>query len=76
MMARPNWPLAAAWIALLAIAPAEAPAYIGPGAGFAFGGALLVLLATFALAFVIVLAGAWLVFLRVSPKEEPVVPAE
>ena len=45
-MARADWLVAAAWIALLVIAPGEAGAYIGPGAGFAFGGALLVLLAT------------------------------
>ena len=42
-------------IALLALGPADAEAYIGPGAGFAFGSALLVLLGTFALAVVIIL---------------------
>jgi predicted AlkP superfamily phosphohydrolase/phosphomutase len=55
MSVRGNWLVAAAWIALLGLAPDEARAYIGPGAGFAFGGALLVLLATFALALVILL---------------------
>ncbi len=54
MKARGYW-LAAAAAALLLVAPQEAGAYIGPGAGFAFGGALLVILATFCLAFVIVL---------------------
>ena len=48
MKARGNWLALAA--VLLALAPIDAHAYIGPGAGFAFGGALLVLLATFALA--------------------------
>lgn len=38
----------AAWLAL--IAPVPAQAYIGPGAGFAFAGSLLVLVAAFALA--------------------------
>lgn len=44
--------LAAACV-LLAAAPADA--YIGPGAGFAFVGSLLVLLTTFVLAFAIIL---------------------
>ena len=43
----------AAGLALLPalFAAAEAHAYIGPGAGFAFVGSLLVLLTTFAMAF-------------------------
>ncbi len=46
--------------AALALVPAllaagEAHAYIGPGAGFAFVGSLLVLIATFAIAFAIIL---------------------
>ncbi len=55
MKARGYWLVAAAWAALLVVAPQQAGAYIGPGAGFAFGGALLVIVATFCLAFVIVL---------------------
>src|SRR5688500_17532396 len=43
----------AAAAVLLAATPAEA--YIGPGAGFAFVGSLLVLLTTFVLAFAIIL---------------------
>jgi len=42
--------------ALLCLAPADAAqAYIGPGAGFAFVGSLMVLVATFAIAFAIIL---------------------
>ena len=44
--------------ALLAGAPEAAHAYIGPGAGFAFAGSMLVLLVTFALAFAISCGGA------------------
>ncbi len=39
----------------LTLSASTAHAYIGPGAGFALGGSLLVLLVTFALAFVIIL---------------------
>lgn len=51
---------ATALAAALALVPAllaavEAHAYIGPGAGFAFVGSLMVLLATFAIAFTIIL---------------------
>lgn len=46
---RPTWLAVAAAFALL-LAPLPAHAYIGPGAGFAFAGSLLVLLAAFALA--------------------------
>jgi predicted AlkP superfamily phosphohydrolase/phosphomutase len=49
------WPVPAAWTVLLALAAGEAHAYIGPGAGFALGGSMLVLLVTFALAFAIIL---------------------
>ncbi len=55
MKARGNWLAGAVGIGLVALAPGAAHAYIGPGAGFAFGGALLVLLATFVLALVIIL---------------------
>jgi len=47
--------LAATALVLAVLWPGEAFAYIGPGAGFAFAGSLLVLLATFALALVTVL---------------------
>ena len=50
-----SWLVAAALIALFALEPGEARAYIGPGAGFAFAGSMLVLLVTFALAFAIIL---------------------
>jgi len=50
-----NWLVAAALIVLFALEPGEARAYIGPGAGFAFAGSMLILLVTFALAFVIIL---------------------
>ncbi|HXV36560.1 MAG TPA: alkaline phosphatase family protein, partial [Myxococcota bacterium] len=39
----------------LALLASDAHAYIGPGAGFALGGSMLVLLVTFALAFAIIL---------------------
>ena len=41
--------------ALLSLAATDAHAYIGPGAGFALGGSMLVMLVTFALAFAIIL---------------------
>jgi predicted AlkP superfamily phosphohydrolase/phosphomutase len=40
---------------LLLLVGSDASAYIGPGAGFALGGSMLVLLVTFALAFAIIL---------------------
>ncbi len=49
------WPITAAWTVALALLAGEAHAYIGPGAGFALGGSMLVLLVTFALAFAIIL---------------------
>jgi predicted AlkP superfamily phosphohydrolase/phosphomutase len=49
------WPITAAWTIALAVTAGEAHAYIGPGAGFALGGSMLVLLVTFALAFAIIL---------------------
>jgi len=49
------WPITAALTLALAITAGEAHAYIGPGAGFALGGSMLVLLVTFALAFAIIL---------------------
>ena len=48
-----TWPVTAAWAVILALTAGEAHAYIGPGAGFALGGSMLVLLVTFALALVI-----------------------
>ncbi|HEX9814146.1 MAG TPA: alkaline phosphatase family protein, partial [Myxococcota bacterium] len=48
-------PITAAWTVGLALTASEAHAYIGPGAGFALGGSMLVLLVTFALAFAIIL---------------------
>ena len=50
-----TWPVTAAWAVILALTAGEAHAYIGPGAGFALGGSMLVLLVTFALAFAIIL---------------------
>ena len=50
-----GWPFAAALALPLALAAGNAQAYIGPGAGFALGGSMLVLLVTFALAFAIIL---------------------
>jgi predicted AlkP superfamily phosphohydrolase/phosphomutase len=47
--------VAAYLIIALALIPSAAHAYIGPGAGFAFVGSMMVLLATFALAFAIIL---------------------
>jgi predicted AlkP superfamily phosphohydrolase/phosphomutase len=46
---------AAALLAAALLAAEPAQAYIGPGAGFAFVGSLLILLATFAIAFAIIL---------------------
>ena len=45
------------WIATVfaVVVAGDASAYIGPGAGFALGGSMLVLLATFTLAFAIIL---------------------
>ena len=50
-----NWPITAVYTMGLALAAGEAQAYIGPGAGFALGGSVLVLLVTFTLAFAIIL---------------------
>jgi predicted AlkP superfamily phosphohydrolase/phosphomutase len=49
------WPVIATSTVVLALTAGEAHAYIGPGAGFALGGSMLVLLVTFALAFAIIL---------------------
>ena len=46
---------ATAAVLAASLLPAAAHAYIGPGAGFAFVGSLLVLIATFAIAFAIIL---------------------
>jgi predicted AlkP superfamily phosphohydrolase/phosphomutase len=51
----PRVRLIAALVALSTLAAAPAQAYIGPGAGFAFVGSLLILIATFAIAFSIIL---------------------
>jgi len=48
-------PIAAALVVLFVSVPENAHAYIGPGAGFAFVGSVLVLLVTFALALSIIL---------------------
>jgi predicted AlkP superfamily phosphohydrolase/phosphomutase len=50
-----SWLAAAVPVLLVALGPADAHAYIGPGAGFALGGSMLVLLVTFALAFAVIL---------------------
>ncbi|MBW1880015.1 MAG: alkaline phosphatase family protein, partial [Deltaproteobacteria bacterium] len=50
-----RWVPTTTLLVLAVLWPGEASAYIGPGAGFAFAGSLLVLLATFALALVTVL---------------------
>jgi predicted AlkP superfamily phosphohydrolase/phosphomutase len=55
MIAHRLRPFAAALAALLALSAEPANAYIGPGAGFAFVGSLVVLLTTFALAIGILL---------------------
>ncbi|MDJ0852914.1 MAG: alkaline phosphatase family protein [Myxococcota bacterium] len=55
MIAQRSWLVAASACAAGVLGAGEAQAYIGPGAGFVFGGAMLVLLATFALAFAIIL---------------------
>ena len=55
MITRTRWIQAAFVASFVALAAAPAEAYIGPGAGFAFVGTLLVLLTTFALAFSIIL---------------------
>ena len=56
MNARKPAPIAPLWLLLLLLLMAgEAAAYIGPGAGFALGGSMLVLVVTFALAFAIIL---------------------
>ncbi|MBT3222265.1 MAG: nucleotide pyrophosphatase, partial [Proteobacteria bacterium] len=48
------WTIASCLVPVL-VFPADAFAYIGPGAGFAFAGSMLVLLVTFALAFTTIL---------------------
>ena len=50
MNALRSWLAAAVPGLLVALGPADAHAYIGPGAGFALGGSMLVLLVTFLLA--------------------------
>jgi predicted AlkP superfamily phosphohydrolase/phosphomutase len=55
MKAKSRWPVAAALAFLFATGAGDAHAYIGPGAGFALGGSMLVLLVTFALAFAVIL---------------------
>ena len=54
-MSARHWRAVLAAAALLLIPAAQAQAYIGPGAGFAFVGSLLVLVATFAIALAIIL---------------------
>ncbi len=49
------WPPIATSTVVLALTAGQAHAYIGPGAGFALGGSMLVLFVTFALAFAIIL---------------------
>jgi len=56
MIAHRVRPVAAALAVALALGAEPAHAYIGPGAGFAFVGSLVVLLTTFALAIGIPLA--------------------
>ncbi len=55
MKALSPWTVVTALALWLMLGPADAQAYIGPGAGFALGGSMLVLVATFTLAFVIIL---------------------
>jgi predicted AlkP superfamily phosphohydrolase/phosphomutase len=55
MIADRRKPIALLCLVAAALAPDVAQAYIGPGAGFAFVGTLLVLLTTFAIAFAIIL---------------------
>jgi predicted AlkP superfamily phosphohydrolase/phosphomutase len=55
MIPHRNWLVGATLVVLFALQPGEAHSYIGPGAGFAFAGSMLVLLVTFALALAIIL---------------------
>jgi predicted AlkP superfamily phosphohydrolase/phosphomutase len=50
-----HWPALAVLLVLSAFGAGDAHAYIGPGAGFALGGSMLILLTTFVLAFAIIL---------------------
>ena len=50
-----TWLVVATTLLLIAGTAGSAQAYIGPGAGFALGGSMLILLATFVLAFAIIL---------------------
>ena len=55
MIARKSRLAAAGALVVAALAAAPAQAYVGPGAGFAFVGSMLVLFVTFSLAFAIIL---------------------
>ena len=55
MKALQHWPARAALVILFAFGAGDAHAYIGPGAGFALGGSMLILLTTFVLAFAVIL---------------------
>jgi predicted AlkP superfamily phosphohydrolase/phosphomutase len=66
-----TWLFAAALVVLFALHPAAAHAYIGPGAGFAFAGSMLVLLVTFVLALVIILTWPFRLFIRLITVGNP-----
>ena len=55
MRSRTSWLTLAAFVCPSLLLAGAAQAYIGPGAGFALGGSMLILLATFLLAFAIIL---------------------
>jgi predicted AlkP superfamily phosphohydrolase/phosphomutase len=55
MNALRHWPALAVLVILSVFGAGEAHAYIGPGAGFALGGSMLILLTTFVLAFAVIL---------------------
>lgn len=57
MMHLRNGLLAVVVVFSITVAPTPAQAYIGPGAGFAFAGSMLILLVTFLLALVVI--GTW-----------------
>lgn len=58
-------------VAALALWPADAHAYIGPGAGFAFAGSMLVILTTFVIAFFTVLSWPFMVLYRLIRVGNP-----
>jgi predicted AlkP superfamily phosphohydrolase/phosphomutase len=66
----PSW-LTTATVALFLIGAGSAEAYIGPGAGFALGGSMLILLATFLMAFAIILTWPFRLLYRLIKVGNP-----